>query len=118
MPVQACRCLCVLRCLRRNTGLTGHDVARKHLLAGALLTQGSSIEGVQLDGDLLLPLFRPHSPAHDVLLASGHLAAHHKPLEQLSLLQGTMRFRGTAKVLAECKLKYYRISKCKGTHPD
>ena len=27
-----------------------------------------------------------------------------------------MRFGGTAKVLAECKLKYYRISECRGQH--
>ena len=29
----------------------------------------------------------------------------------------TMRFEGTAKVLAECKLKYYRISECAGELP-
>ncbi len=27
--------------------------------------------------------------------------------------QGTMRFGSTAKVLAECKLKYYRVSECR-----
>ena len=29
--------------------------------------------------------------------------------------KGTMRFGSTAKVLLKCKLKYYRISECKGT---
>ncbi len=30
--------------------------------------------------------------------------------------QHTMRFGSTAKVLAECKLKYYRISECNRAH--
>ena len=31
----------------------------------------------------------------------------------VTMAQGTMRFGSTAKVLAKCKLKYYRISACK-----
>ncbi len=31
--------------------------------------------------------------------------------------KGTMRFGSTAKVLAKCKLKYYRISECRGMLP-
>ena len=30
---------------------------------------------------------------------------------------GTMRFGSTAEVLAECKLKYYRVSECTGEQP-
>ena len=32
------------------------------------------------------------------------------------LASGTMRFGSTAKVLAECMLKYYRISECPAQH--
>ncbi len=40
--------------------------------------------------------------------------SRYQRLEQLSLLnqQFTMRFGNDVKVLAECKLKYYRVSEC------
>ena len=34
--------------------------------------------------------------------------------QRLAFCAGTMRFGSTAKVLLNCKLKYYRISKCAG----
>ena len=37
--------------------------------------------------------------------------------EDVHVHHGTMRFGSTAKVLAECNLKYYRISECMAPMP-
>ena len=41
-----------------------------------------------------------------------------RQLGVLTVLSGTMGLGSTAKVLAKCKLKYYRISECLGYAAD
>ena len=48
-------------------------------------------------------------PMHDTLQQG---CLHVDPVDPQAGMLRTMRFGSTAKLLAECKLKYYRISEC------
>ena len=55
---------------------------------------------------------------HPELLGNPFEPQQHAAQQRDCARQSTMRFGSTAKVLLKCRLKYYRISECKGLCPD